>query len=88
MTEERLTAVVTEYVDNSNDVVQTGPVVGVTLQTLLKGMPRQWNAQQSHSHLTNLVPYVHICGIQHHSLRENIYCIFRSHGLEQMYCVH
>lgn len=63
------TGVVTECVEDSYEVVQAGPVVWVTMQSLLKGMSSQRNAHQSHSHLTNLVPHVHISGVQHNSLR-------------------
>lgn len=76
MTEERAyddvlhTGVVTEGVENSDEVVQAGPVVWVTVQSLLKGMSSQRNAQESHSHLPNLVPHVHVSGIQHNSLKK------------------
>lgn len=64
------TGVVTECVENSYEVVQAGPVVWVTVQSLLKGMSSQRNAHQSHSHLTNFVPHVHISGIQNNCLRK------------------
>ncbi len=64
------TGVVTECVENSYEVVQAGPVVRVTAQSLLEGMSSQRNAHQSHSHLTNFVPHVHVSGIQHNCLRK------------------
>lgn len=63
------TSVVTEGVENSDEVVQAGPVVWVTVQSLLKGMSRQRNAHESHSHLPNFVPHVHVSGIQHNGLK-------------------
>ena len=62
------TGVVTECVKNSYEVVQAGPVIWVTVQSLLKGMSGQRNAHQSHCQLTNFVPHVHVSGIQHNSL--------------------
>lgn len=62
------TSIVAECVKNSDEVVQAGPVIQVTVQSLLEGMSSQRNAHQSHSHLTNFVPHVHISGIQHNSL--------------------
>lgn len=63
------TAVVTECIEYSYEVVQAGPVVRVTVQSFLECMTSQRNAHQSHSHLTNFVPHVHVSGIQHDSLR-------------------
>ncbi len=64
------TGVVTECVENSYEVVQAGPVVWVTVQSLLKGMSSQRNAHKSHSHLTDFIPHVHVSGIQHDGLRK------------------
>lgn len=64
------TGVVTEGVENSDEVVQTGPVIWVTVQSLLKSVSSQRNAHESHSHLSNFVPHVHVGGIQHNGLRK------------------
>lgn len=63
------TGVVTEGVEDSDEVVHAGPVVRVTVQSLLKGMSSQRNAHQPHSHLPDFVPHVHIGRIQHDGLR-------------------
>lgn len=64
------TAVVAERVKDSDEAVEARPVVRVTAQAHLEGMTRQWDAHPPQSHLTQLVPHVHISGVQHDSLRE------------------
>lgn len=64
------TGVVTEGVEDTYEVVQAGPVVRVTVQSLLKGMSSQRNAHESHSHLPDFKPHVHVGGVQHNGLRD------------------
>ena len=64
----RLTGVVAKRVEDSDEVVQAGPVVRVAVKTLLEGVPCQRDTHQLHGHLTDLVPHVHVCGVQHHGL--------------------
>lgn len=63
------TGVVSEGVENSDEVVQAGPVVWVTVQPLLKGVASQRNAHKSQSQLPDLVPHVDVSGVQHDSLK-------------------
>lgn len=64
----RLTGVVAQRVEDSDEVVQAGPVVRIAVKTLLEGVPRQRDAHQLHGYLTDLVPHVHVGGVQHHGL--------------------
>lgn len=63
------TGVVTEGVENRDEVVQAGPVVRVAVQSLLKGVSSQRNAHKSQSHLPDFEPHVDVSGVQHYSLK-------------------
>lgn len=64
----RRTGVVAEGVENSDEVVQAGPVVRVAVQTLLEGVSGQRDANESYSQQPDFIPHVHIRGIQHNGL--------------------
>lgn len=64
------TGVVAEGVEDTYEVVQAGPVVWVTVQSLLEGVASQRDADESHGHLPNFIPHVDVGGVQHHGLRE------------------
>lgn len=65
-----LTGVVSEGVEDSDEVVQAGPVVWVALQTLLEGVAGQRDAEESHGQQPDLKPHVDVGGVQHDSLKE------------------
>lgn len=63
-----LTCVVTEAVQNSDEIVQARPVVRVTPKPFLKSMASQGEPDEPQGHVSDFVPKVDICGIQHHCL--------------------
>lgn len=64
----RLTCVITEGVQNSDEIVQAGPVVRITPKSFLKSMASQGKPDEPQCHVSNFVPEVDVCGVQHHCL--------------------
>lgn len=67
----RRTGVVGEGVEDGDQVVQAGPVVGVTVQPLLEGVAGQGDTHEPQGHLPDLVPHVDVGGVQHDGLEGN-----------------
>lgn len=63
-----LTRVVTECIQNCDEVIQTRPVVRIAPEPFFKGVTSQGQADQLYCHTTNLIPQVDISGVQHYSL--------------------
>lgn len=63
-----LTCVITEGVQNSDEIVQAGPMVRITPKSFLKGMASQGKPDEPQCHVSDFVPEVDVCGVQHHRL--------------------
>lgn len=64
-----LTGVVAEGVQDSDEVVQAGPVVRVAPQPFLKRVASQGHPDEPQGHVSNLIPEVDVRGVQHDRLQ-------------------
>lgn len=64
----RLTCVIAEGVQDSDEVVQAGPVVRIAPQPFLKSMASQGDPDEPQGHMSDFIPEVDIRGVQHDCL--------------------